>query len=112
MAVNTILLDFSVDPKLVKDESQLCVVFTNIENILRDFLGNLQVSTSLHVAGGLLKLYTSDFGTVTTVRIFNNGLVTVNIEYYKEEKQEALFSYEVRMISRLCLSITANNKSF
>lgn len=95
MAVNTLLLDFSVDQSEVKTESQISVITTNVENILRDYLTNLKLINSINVDGGLFKLYTSDKGAVSNIRVYNNGLITINIEYYKGEKQEPLLSFEV-----------------
>lgn len=95
MAVNTVLLDFTVDPKDVKNESQLLVVAGDIENVLRDHLSNFQYVHSLQIDNGVFKLYTSDFGGVISLRIFSNGLITLNIEYYKGDKQEPILSYEV-----------------
>lgn len=94
MAVNTVLLDFSVDPKEVKNESQLSVISTNVENILRDYLTNLKLISTFSLEGGVFKLYSSDMGSITNVRIFSNGLITINIEYYKGEKQDPLLTFE------------------
>lgn len=95
MAVNTILMDFSIDPKQVKNDSQLSVILTNVENILRDYLTNLKLINTFSVEDGIFKLYSSDLGSIVNIRIFGNGLITVNIEYYKGEKQEPLLSFEV-----------------
>lgn len=95
MAVNTILLDFSVDPDQVKNQIQQNTLAQNIENVLRDYLTNLSVLNSLPLDGGLFKLYTSDMGATTALRIFNNGLITLNIDYFKGEKQEPIFNFDV-----------------
>lgn len=101
MAVNTILLDFSVDPNQIKNDSQQSIMSTNIENVLRDYLTNLKLSCTIPIEGGLFKLYTSDFGATTNVRIFSNGLITINIEYFKADKQEPMFTFEVKFL-RVC----------
>lgn len=95
MAVNTLLIDFSVDPTETRNESQVSTLATNVEKILRDYLSNLKLMNTFIIDGGIFKLYTSDFGATTNLRIFNNGLITVNIEYYKDDKQEPLLTYEV-----------------
>ncbi|KAI8429259.1 hypothetical protein MSG28_007770 [Choristoneura fumiferana] len=46
------------------------------------------------VDGGSLKLLTGKKGTTVSVRLFDRGLVTVNIEYYKEESEEPLISFK------------------
>lgn len=95
MAVNTILLDFSVDPNCVKNDNQLSVISTNVENVLRDYLTNMKLQNNMMLDDSLFKLYSGDLGVICTVRVFNNGLVTINIEYYKGDKQEPLIDYEV-----------------
>lgn len=95
MAVNTLLLDFSVDTAQVKNENNVTILFTKVENILRDYLVNLKPVNSFHVESSSIKVYTSDLGTLTTLRIYNHGLLTINIEYYKSETQEPLISFEV-----------------
>lgn len=95
MAVNTILLDFSVDPSLAKTDGSLTVLSTNIENVLRDFLTGLKTVSSFELEGGLIKIFTANRGTVVNLRIYSNGFVTLNIDYYKGEKQEPLLTLEV-----------------
>ncbi|KAJ8980823.1 hypothetical protein NQ317_000556 [Molorchus minor] len=90
MAVNTILLDFSVDPSTVKNESQLPILATNVENVLRDYLSNLKHVNSFNLNGGLVKIYTSDPGATINLRVYDNGLITVNIDYFKGEEQEPI----------------------
>lgn len=94
MAVNSILLDFSVDPSLAKSEASLSVLSTNIENVLRDFLTGLKAASSFEVEDSLVKVFTASHGAVVNLRMFNNGLVILNIDYYKGEKQEPLLSID------------------
>lgn len=98
MAVNTLLLDFSIDPSQVKSENQITILTTKVENILRDFLTNFKSANSFHVEGSTIKIYTSDLGTITTLRVYDHGLLTLNIEYYKGETQEAVVSFEVSIL--------------
>lgn len=102
MAVHTILLDFTVDPSQVKTESQLSALSGKVENFLRNYLNNLKVVSSFNIDGGIYKLYTSDRGAVSNVRVFTNGMVTVNIEYFKAEQQEPLLNIEVSFGRLVC----------
>ncbi|KAJ8916577.1 hypothetical protein NQ315_000221 [Exocentrus adspersus] len=94
MAVNTILFDFSVNPSLVKNESRLPVVATKVETVLREYLTSMKQVNSFDFSGSLVKTYTCDPGAVINLRVYNNGLITVNIDYFKGEKQEPLLSYD------------------
>lgn len=105
MAVNTLLMDFSVEPTETRSESQVSALASNLEKILRDYLTNLKSLYTFVVDGGIFKLYSSDFGATTNLRIFGSGLITVNIEYFKEEKQEPLLTFEVRSLRNRHLRI-------
>ncbi|RZB39879.1 spermine synthase [Asbolus verrucosus] len=94
MSVNTILMDFSVDPSAVKNESQVSTACSSVENVLREHLPNLKTLTTIPSETDLLKLYSSDGGVSATLRVFNTGLITLNIEYLKAESQEPLLSFE------------------
>lgn len=95
MAVNTILFDFSVDHNSVKNESLLLIAATQIENVLRDYLSNLKNIHNFNLEGGLVKIYTADPGATVNVRIYNKGLITLNLDYFKEENDKPILSYEV-----------------
>lgn len=98
MAANTLLLDFSVQPNDLKNDHDLSVAASKIESVLRDYLSNLKTVNSLPVDGGLLKLYTSDRGVTTSVRVYNSGLITVNIDYFKGDGQEPVLDYKVTIL--------------
>ncbi|XP_015836536.1 spermine synthase isoform X2 [Tribolium castaneum] len=108
MSVNTILMDFSVDPSAVKNDSQVSVVSSNIENVLREYLANLKTLTTIRLETDVLRLYSSDGGLSATLRIFNTGLITLNIEYLKGESQEALLSFERTKVLEQKLRIVLN----
>lgn len=101
MAANTILLDFSVDAALVKTESQMLKIIHNVESVLRDFLSNFKNINSLSYQGGLVKLYTSDPGATIQLRIYNNGLITINLDYFKADNQNPILSYDVSTLTIL-----------
>lgn len=95
MSVHTILLDFSVDPSVVKTESQLPVIASNIENVLREYLSGLKLLTSIPFETDLFQLYSGEGGISVNLRIFKTGLITINIEYLKNERDEELLNFEV-----------------
>lgn len=95
MAVNTLLLDFTLDPSQVKNDNQVSTLMSRVEGIVRDFLSNVKPVNSFHLDGSCIKVLTSDHGTMTTLRVYNHGLLTINIEYYRGEGQEPVVSFEV-----------------
>ncbi|CAH0407936.1 unnamed protein product [Chilo suppressalis] len=94
MSVQTLLLDFSIDPARVGDESGQKSVFGQLETVLKDYIPNLLLAADIKIDGGSLKLMTGKKGTTVSVRLFDRGLVTVNIEYYKEDNEEPVISFK------------------
>ncbi|CAH2106981.1 unnamed protein product [Euphydryas editha] len=94
MSVQTILLDFSIDPARLGDESGQKTVFNQLETVLKDYVPNLILAADIKIDGGSWKLLTGKRGTSVSVRLFDRGLVTVNIEYYKEDNEEPLISFK------------------
>lgn len=98
MSVQTILLDFSLDPARLGDESGQKTVFSHLETVLKDYVPNLILAADIKIDDGSLKLLTGKRGTTVSVRLFDRGLVTVNIEYYKEDSEEPLINFKVSSI--------------
>lgn len=97
MSVQTLLLDFSVDPARLGDEIGQKTIFGQLETVLKEFIPNLILAADIKVDGGSLKVLTGKKGTTVSVRMFDRGLVTVNIEYYKEDNEEPLISFKVNL---------------
>lgn len=97
MSVQTLLLDFSVDPARLGDENGQKTVFNQLETVLKDYIPNLILAAEVKVDGGSLKLLTGKKGSTVAVRLFDRGLVTVNVEYYKEDSEEPLINFKVRI---------------
>lgn len=93
MAINTILLDLSVDPEKIAEKTALKLA---IESVLAKFIAELKESYSTSFqGGGFLSGYTGVLDSFVTVRGFPRGLVAVNIEYYKDDDAEPLLTFEV-----------------
>lgn len=91
MAVNTILLDFSVkSSKHLNDQQEELLT-----KVLENYLPQLnKVHKRIMDDGGFIILFTALRGSFITVRGFPQGLLTVNIEYYKNESDEELISFQ------------------
>lgn len=97
MSVHTLLMDFFVDSTLVKNENQVASIFTKIENILRDYLTNFKSVSTFHADGDFVKIYFSDLGTMTTMRIYSHGFLTINIEFFSPEGTAPALAFDVRL---------------
>lgn len=103
MSVHTLMLDFSLDAARLGDESGQKDVFGLLETVLKEYIPNLILAADIKIDGGSLKIMTGKKGSTVSVRLFDRGLITVNIEFYKEETGEPLINLKVSLDRRLLL---------
>lgn len=97
MAINTILLDLSVDPLKVLEKYTFQ---STIQDVLSKFLPELKETHSTDFKnGGFVRTFTAVRDSFVTVRSFPKGLVAINIEYYRDDGEEPLLSFEVSFTS-------------
>lgn len=101
MAANTVLMDFSIDPARIIDDCSrkdlLKVIKENLENIPN--FENIKTSYDLHTTDSYLAILSDSKNLIISIRFFNQGLITINIEYYKEDKGETKITFEVNRSS-------------
>ena len=95
MVAHTVLLDFTVSANVLTDLDERSSLKSNIANVLGDHFNGLKTLTEFNIDGSLVILYTGPKGSLITVRGYPEGLVTVNIEYYKSDDEDALLTFEV-----------------
>lgn len=95
MVAHTVLLDFTVSSSVIADMERRTDLKLAIENVLAEYFIGFELLTESNIDGNLLVLYTGPRGSLITVRGYSEGLVTLNIEYYKQDDQEALLTFEV-----------------
>lgn len=95
MVAHTVLLDFTVSPNVIADIDKRSNLKLTIANVLNDNFNGLKPFTEANIEGSFIVLYTGPRGSLITVRGYPEGLVTVNIEYYKRDEEEALLTFEV-----------------
>ncbi|KAG8328856.1 hypothetical protein J6590_100058 [Homalodisca vitripennis] len=92
MAINTILLDLSVDALKIIEKTALLLT---IQEVLSKFIPDLKETNSMSFGGGgFLCTYTAARDSFITVRGFPQGLVSINVEYYREDGDESLLPFE------------------
>lgn len=97
MSVQTVLLDFSVEAGRAEDERGQKALLAALEPLLRRHLPGLAAAARLqvpHDCGSLLVLL-AEKGVSVSVRVFPQGLITINIEYYKADGDKPLLDFEV-----------------
>ncbi|CAH1402238.1 unnamed protein product [Nezara viridula] len=91
MAVNTILMDFSVKSSKLQNDQQEELLTKVLENYFPQLF---KVHSRSIEDGGYIVLFTAHRGSFITARSFPQGLLTINIEYYKNESDEELISFK------------------
>ncbi|XP_025993706.2 uncharacterized protein LOC105201107 isoform X5 [Solenopsis invicta] len=94
MVAHTVLLDFTVSSSVIADMEKRSGLKSAIANVLAEHFAGLKPLTESNIDGSLLVLYTGPRGSLITVRGYTEGLITLNIEYYKQDDQEALLTFE------------------
>ena len=96
MVAHTVLLDFTVPSNVIVDVEKRSNLKIAIANVLQEHFDSLKPLTESSIDGSFLVLYTGPKGSLITVRGYTEGLITVNIEYYKRDEEEALLDFEVQ----------------
>ncbi|XP_015591721.1 spermine synthase isoform X2 [Cephus cinctus] len=94
MVAHTVLLDFTVSVNVIADVEKRSNLKSTIANVLAEHFNGLKPLTESNIDGSLLVLYTGPKGSLITVRGYIEGLVTVNVEYYKRDDEDALLTFE------------------
>jgi len=84
--LNSFFVAYSEESKSLQDD---------MEEVLSSYVPGLKRQQILNFAGSFIVLLTGDRGTHVTLRGFPQGLVTCNIEYYKEDEEQPLLVFEV-----------------
>jgi len=111
MVAHTVLLDFTVSSSVIADMEKRSGLKSAIANVLAEHFTGLKPLTESNIDGSLLVLYTGPRGSLITVRGYTEGLITLNIEYYKQDDQEALLTFEVRNCTHLTNNLLRTTKN-
>lgn len=95
MSANTVLLDFSLDPARINDEVSRKDIVRLCKEGLEKYLTGLKISYDMLTADGYLCILNeSSSGTIVTIRFFEQGLITINVECYRKDGDEPKLSFE------------------
>lgn len=95
MAANSVLLDFSIEPSRVTDELSRKDIVKVIKENVEKYFGNLKMVYDMLVDDGYLCILSDNSGVIFTLRFFNEGLITLNIEYFRKDSDPQKISFEV-----------------
>ncbi|KAH8345869.1 uncharacterized protein Dana_GF24990, isoform B [Drosophila ananassae] len=110
MAAQTILFDFTLDKDKTGDEKQRQDVAKILRNELEHIFPQLELAYCMESPeNGYFAVLHENKDTVITVRIFQHGLLTLNVEYFLPEGKEPVLSFEgaMRLEKVLALKLKA-----
>lgn len=94
MSANSVLLDFSLEPSRIGDEVSRKDIVKQCKEHLEKYLPGLKITYDMLTDDGYLCILNAPGAVVTTIRFFNQGLITINVEYYRAECEPPKISFE------------------
>ncbi|KAI8123243.1 spermine synthase isoform X2 [Lucilia cuprina] len=94
MAAQTILFDFTVDKERSGDAKERQEIAKVLRHELEHIFPQLEMAYQMPMDDGYFAVLAENKETIVTLRIFPQGLVTINVEYYLEEGKEQLMSFD------------------
>lgn len=95
MAANTVLMDFSIDPIRINDDCSRKDLLKVIKENLEKFFDQIKIAFDLNTDDSYLCILTDNKGVIISIRFYNQGLITINIEYFKDDNTSTKISFEV-----------------
>lgn len=108
--VSSILIHFCVKNQK-NNEKFVKRSFDEIKKELEINFGSLKHVFEESFGGDCLRILRDNTGVILTLRYFEKGLMTVNIEYFKEAQEKEKFSFSVRSFFNKNLR-SLNSKKF
>ncbi|KAI5732076.1 hypothetical protein M8J77_020872 [Diaphorina citri] len=116
MPVHTVMMDFHIkynnsqqNAKLIKEQNALV---EEIRNILDKFIPNLKFIQTLELDDGIAAIYVGVKSSMITIRCMNPGLITINVEYLKNDSDEELLPFDTAgKIESLVKGLTNSDSS-
>ncbi|XP_023033052.1 spermine synthase isoform X2 [Drosophila willistoni] len=95
MAAQTILFDFTLDKDKTADAQQRQEVAKILRNELEHVFPQLELAYSMESEeNGYFSVLHENKDTIITCRIFQHGLLTLNVEYYLPDGKEPIISFD------------------
>lgn len=95
MAVQTVLLDFSIEPSRLSDSGSRKDLVKQLQQTLVKYFPEMILIFEVSVNDGYLSIYSEKSTVLLNVRLFNQGIITINIEYYKGDCDHQRLSFDV-----------------
>ena len=100
MTAQTILFDFTVDAEKTSSGQACSEIFKILRSELEHIFPQLELAYQMSMNDGFFCVLVENKETFITCRIFQQGLVTINVEYYLEKDKEPLMSFDVSFFEK------------
>lgn len=94
MAAQSILFDFTVDSEKTSDAKHRQEIAKTVRHELENIFPQLELAYQMAMDDGYFCVLSENKETIITCRIFHQGLVTVNVEYYLVDGGQPLMSFD------------------
>ena len=111
MSVQTVLLDFSIEPSRIEDEASRKDLVKLLEQGLSEYFPNLKMIYEVITADGYLCLFSDKQTVFFNTRLFNHGIITINVEYFKAENEQQKLTFDVSYLQIIHLIHTCTHMS-
>lgn len=105
MSAQTVLLDFSIDSSRIGDEVAQKDVVKLLQNGLFEFFPQLKLIFETTTSDGHLCVFSQNDTIFVNARFFNHGLITINIEFFKDDAEQSLVTFDVSTATFVALAI-------
>lgn len=111
MSVQTVLLDFSLDPTRVNSDIECKSIVKSVIESLKKYFAEPVLIFETTCGDGYLSMF-KDVNTIISIRCFHQGLITLNIEYFKKDCEIGKISFDVSMLKIFHFSLLGDGKIF
>lgn len=95
MSAQTVLLDLAIDSSRISDAVGQKDVIKLLEKGLLEFFPQLKLIFETSTSDGYLCVFNQNDTIYLHIRFFNHGIVTINIEFFKDDAEQSLVSFDV-----------------
>lgn len=95
MAAQTVLLDFSIDSSRISDEVAQKDLVKLLEKGLLEYFPQIKLIFETSTSDGHLCVFSQNDTIYLNIRLFNHGIVTINIEFFKDDAEQPHVNFDV-----------------
>lgn len=95
MSAQTFLLDLSIDPNRIGDSVAQKDTAKILEKGLLEYFPQAKLVFETSTSDGHLCVFSQNDTIYVHTRFFNHGIITINIEFFKDDSDQELVSFDV-----------------